>query len=144
MILKLKDKPIPSNASRFADDIIEAAHEISGVDLDYSVASLDAVGPIIQGMVDDHCSIADVAETLFGFGCYVGEVFVRNGRGSWRATADDQERDMFGFPLVVQVPPESVCNPIGRVFSRLENARPGVCRISTLHQRHLVDRVADP
>ena len=117
--LRLKYPPIPANASRFAEDMVEAAREISGVELDYSVGSLEAVDEIIQSMADDGCSVDDVAETLFGFGCYVGEVFVRNGTGSWRSV-NAQEQQAFGFPFVIQTGPDSVCNPVGRVFRRLQ------------------------
>jgi hypothetical protein len=117
----LKHKPVPQNAKRFAEEMVDAAKEISGVELDYSVESLEAVDQIIQAMADDGCSVEDVAETLFGFGCYVGEVFVRNGTGAWRAPANGREQEMFGFPLVVQTGADQVCNPIGRVFRRLQD-----------------------
>ncbi len=121
MRLRLKYKPTPKNAPKFASDIIAAAAGISGVELDYSVASLKDVDDIIEGMRQDGCTSEQVAETLFGFGCYVGEVFVRQASGKWRDAADTSMADLAGFPLVVELDEESFCNPIGKVFKRLDN-----------------------
>jgi hypothetical protein len=120
MNLRLKYPPIPQNAARFAADIVEMAEEASGVVLDYSPRSLEDVDAIVQSFADDGCSADDVKETLFGFGCYVGEVFVRNTGATWRPP-DESEQDIFGWPMVIELGPESVCNPIGKVFKRLEN-----------------------
>ncbi len=63
-----------------------------------------------------------IAETLFAFGCYVGEVFVRHAGGKWVATAGTSMERVFGFPLAVETGKENATNPIGKVFKRLENA----------------------
>lgn len=120
MNLKLKYDPVPENAAKFAEDIVNATKQISGDDLDYSPASLAVVDRIIEGFLQDGCKIDDIKETLFGFGCYVGEVFVRAGRGFWRAPKTEWEIRLFGFPAVVELGPDNTCNPIGKVFKRLE------------------------
>jgi hypothetical protein len=120
MNLNLKYAPVPDNAARFAEDIVRATREISGANLDYSPASLAVVDKTVEGFARDGCKIDDVKETLFGFGCYVGEVFVRAGHGFWRAPNTGREADVFGSPLVVELGPDKVCNPIGKVFKRLE------------------------
>jgi hypothetical protein len=58
---------------------------------------------------------------LFGFGCYVGEVFVRNAGGKWRNSAETPLAELAGLPLLIELGTESFCNPIGKVFKRLEN-----------------------
>ena len=121
MNLRLKYKPTPKNAPKFADDIVEAAVEISGVDLDYSVASLRDVDDIIEGFRQDGCSLKEIAETLFGFGCYVGEVFVERSGGRWRHADDTPMADMAGYFLVIELGEDDYCNPIGKVFKRFEN-----------------------
>jgi hypothetical protein len=121
MRLRLKYQPIPENAPKFAGDIVAAAAEISGVALDYSADSLKDVDDIIERMRQDGCTSEQLAETLFGFGCYVGEVFVRQAGGRWRNAADTAMADLAGFPLVVELGEEHFCNPIGKVFKRLEN-----------------------
>lgn len=61
-----------------------------------------------------------IAETLFGFGCYVGEFFVRNGHGQWaRPTAE--QAGLVGFPFIVRASADSWLNPIGKTFKRYEN-----------------------
>lgn len=121
MRLRLKYAPTVDNAPKFAVDMVSLAAEISGADLDYSVASLETVDEIIEGMRQDGCTPEQIAETLFGFGCYVGEVFVRHAGGKWRDAAETSMHKLVEFPLVIELGKESFCNPIGKVFKRLEN-----------------------
>lgn len=121
MRLRLKYPPQPENAAKFAADIAAAAAEISGADLDYSVASLETVDGILEGMRRDGVSSDQVAETLFGFGCYVGEVFVRQAGGAWCETAASPMAQAAGFPLVIDLGEGRYCNPIGKVFKRIDN-----------------------
>jgi len=121
MQLNLKYPPLPTNASKFAADMINPALEISGVKLDYSVASLKAVDRILAEMIQDGCTVEQIPETLFGFGCYVGEVFVRHAGGQWRSASETGMEEVAGMPLVVQLGSESFCNPIGKVFKRVES-----------------------
>lgn len=121
MRLRLKYPATPKYAAKFATDIVGAAAKISGVVLDYSVASLQAVDDLVEQMRQDGCTPDQLAETLFGFGCCVGEVFVRQAGGTWRNAADTSIAELAGFPLVVELGAESFCNPIGKVFKRLEN-----------------------
>jgi hypothetical protein len=119
MNLRLKYPPVPANASRFADDIVEIAQDASGVRLDFTPKSLEDLDDVVQSFADDGAEVEDVKETLFGFGCYVGEVFVRHAGGRWRAAQPGEEAS-FGWPIVVQLGSGDVCNPIGKVFKRLE------------------------
>lgn len=119
MELVLKYEPVPSNAGRFAQDIVVAAREISGIDLDYSIESLSGVDAIIEQMRADKVPVEAVAETLFGFGCYVGEVLIRVANGKWDV-AVGEEKDLAHFPFVVRFADGSFTNPINRVFKRLE------------------------
>lgn len=121
MELRLNYPPTAENAAKFAEDMVGPAAEISGVDLDYSVASLEAVDNIIESMRQDGCTSDQVSGALWGFGCYVGEVFVRQAGGKWRNTAETGMADIAGFPMVVQLGEEKFCNPIGKAFKRLEN-----------------------
>jgi hypothetical protein len=120
MQLRLKYAPEPENAARFAADIVALAAEVSGAELDYMPDSLTAVDDILEGFRTEGVTSDQVAATLFGFGCYVGEVLARNGGGIWRK-ATDREVGLFGFPLVIEMPSKRVCNPIGKAFKRLEN-----------------------
>jgi hypothetical protein len=121
MRLQLKYKPIPENAAKFAADIVGAAAEVSGATLDYSIESLQKVDEIIEGLRRDGCKPDQIAATLFAFGCYVGEVFVRQVGGRWRNASETSMADIAGFLLVVELSEEKLVNPIGKVFKRLEN-----------------------
>jgi hypothetical protein len=121
MRLQLKYSPTPENAPRFASDIVAAAAKISGVQLDYTADSLKTVDDIIEKMRQDGCTTDQIAETLFGFGCYVGEVLVRQAGGEWQNTAETSMAKIAGFPLIVALGQTNICNPIGKVFKRLRN-----------------------
>lgn len=121
MQLRLHRPPTATNAPLFAADTVVAAEEISGVRLDYSVDSLEAVDAIIGQMRGDGCTSSQIAETLFVFGCYVGEVFVRQANGQWRDAAGSPMDGRTRFPMVVELPDGAYCNPIGKVFKRLDN-----------------------
>ncbi|GLW72452.1 hypothetical protein Kpho02_47510 [Kitasatospora phosalacinea] len=120
MELRLRYAPEAGNAGRFAADIVASAARVSGVRLDYSVESLAVVDGIIEEFRASGIVSGQVGETLFGFGCYVGEVMVRQGGATWRGV-DGAEAVAFGFPLVVDLPSGQVGNPIGKVFRRLDN-----------------------
>ncbi|MFE9328500.1 hypothetical protein ACIHDR_46955 [Nocardia sp. NPDC052278] len=75
---------------------------------------------IVEGFRAENLIVDDVAETLFSFGCYVGEVFTRNAGGHWRAISTAEQAEV-GWPIVVQFEDNSWCNPIGKVVKRLEN-----------------------
>ena len=120
MELRLKYVPEPANAPRFAADVVASAAKINDVTLDYGVESLAAVDAIMDALRADGVGIKQIAETLFGFGCYVGEVLVRNSSAVWREP-NKQELEWFGWPMVVGAGEQNVSNPIGKVFKRFEN-----------------------
>lgn len=120
MQLRLKYEPVPANAARFAADIVAAAAQISGVQLDYTPESLALVDAIFDDFRADGVTSEQLAETIFSFGCYVGEVLTRHAGGRWRATAED-EQAIVGWPMVVELSEHRWCNPIGKAFKRLEN-----------------------
>ncbi|TDC32979.1 hypothetical protein E1211_19895 [Micromonospora sp. 15K316] len=120
MQLRLKYAPVPENASRFAADIAASAAKVSGVQLDYTPDSLALVDSILDDFRADGLTGEQLAETLFGFGCYVGEVLTRHAGGRWRATAED-EQAVVGWPMLIELGERRWCNPIGKAFKRLEN-----------------------
>ena len=121
MQLQLRYEPTPENAPKFAENIVAAAENISEVALDYSVESLQAVDDIIESFRQDGCTAEQVAATLFGFGCYIGEVFVRHAGGAWKETAQTEMATIARFPMVVALENGKLCNPIGKAFKRLQN-----------------------
>ena len=120
-MVQLKYDITPENAPRFAADIVTITEKNVGDVLDYSVESLETVDRIIGEFREDGVRAEEVEVTLFGFGCYVGEVFVRNARARWRAASQDEIDNLFGVPLVLQLGTDTTVNPIGKVIKRLEN-----------------------
>jgi hypothetical protein len=119
--LHLKYAPVLANAPRFAADIVESAQIVSGVTLDYGPASLGAVDEIIERFRVDGLRPEQIGETLFGFGCYVGEVFVHHAGGAWRPTESTPMRDVANGPFVIELTDGRHVNPVDKVFKRLEN-----------------------
>jgi hypothetical protein len=121
MRLRLAYEPTPENAPKFAADIVAAAENVDGVKLDYSVASLAKVDNILESLRRDGTKANQVGETLFAFGCYVGEVFVRQNGCRWE-TAERAATPHFGpFGLVIDLGETKFCDPIGKAFKRLDN-----------------------
>lgn len=121
MELNLHYKPSVKTVSRFAEDTVNDAREISKVELDYTEESLDDVDAIVQGFIEEGLDVDYIKETLFSFGCYLGEVIARTTGGKWiELEPGDEVLDKFGWPLIVQFPNGTRSNPIGKLFKRFE------------------------
>jgi hypothetical protein len=120
MELRLQYPPTPEAAPKHAELCVSAVKDIEEVELDYSVESLETLDGIIEKLRQEGVTSDKVAETLFTFGCYVGEVFVRNAGGRWCSPEGTSMAGATGFPLIIQLGSGGYCNPIGKVFKRLE------------------------
>ena len=118
---ELKYDITPENAPLFAEDIVAVTKDVADATLDYSVESLEIVDEIIGGFHEEGVTVDDVAATIFGFGCYVGEVFVRNAGATWRAATQEEIDTLYGVPLILELDEDTTANPIGKVIKRLEN-----------------------
>ncbi|MFD6531033.1 hypothetical protein [Streptomyces sp. NPDC060184] len=116
MQLHLNHPPEPHSAPRLAAAIVEAAADISEVELDYSPGSIDVVEDIVDGFRTDGVTGEEMAESLVSFGCYVGEILARHAGGTWHVAAGASP----AFPLSVRLPGEREYHPIDWVFQRLE------------------------
>ena len=119
MDLRLKFPPVPERARDLADVAVTAAHDISGLSLDYSPESLEEIDALIESFAAQ-TSPESVASTLFCFGCYVGEVLIRHLKGEWVLTAASPMKNYAQWPLVTKMQDEHYWNPIGKVFKRFE------------------------
>jgi hypothetical protein len=113
----------PENARVYAEFIARKAAEISGAHLDFSPGSLAEVDAIVEGFRKDGETAESIGATLFSFGCYVGEVFVRNSGGAWKNADGTPMKGFSGSPIVVELPNGSICNPVGKVFKRLQRGK---------------------
>ncbi len=120
MKLQLRFPATPENALDHAQLAVEAAWEESEVDLDYLPTSLERLDEQIEALREEGLTGEDVAEALFVFGCYLGEVMIRGLGGRWVATARSPLREVSPWPMVVVLPGGSAWDPIGKAYKRLE------------------------
>lgn len=123
MNLRLKYPPTPEYAAKHAEVAVDAVKRIEGVTLDYSPASLGEIDKIIQDFHKQGLSDDKIGETVFVFGCYAGEVFVRNRKAVWANPADVMPAGIAkNFPfMVVKLPGGQVWSPITKAFGELHN-----------------------
>ena len=116
MKITLPKPPIPENASGYANTAVNAVKNLDKLDLDYSVQSLEIVDGILNRFHKEGVSVEKIGAILFAFGCYVGEVFIRNCGGKWRKEEETSMKGFAGFFIVVELPNDKICNPVGKVF----------------------------
>jgi hypothetical protein len=118
--IRLRYPASPENARDHAAIAVRVAREDWEARLDYTRLSLDTLDAEIDSLREDGLDGEDVAETLFVFGCYLGEVLVRQLGGEWVATARSALRGVSPWPMVVQMPDGSCWDAIGKAYRRLE------------------------
>jgi len=108
----------PNTASQFAEESVQFVHKKFGFALPYSPESLIVVDAIVDKIKATGATEQQASGLLAGLGCYVGEVFVRHAKASWRWTAEMGMTDSCRFPVVVAFPGVTGCDTIGKVFRR--------------------------
>jgi hypothetical protein len=88
--------------------------------LDFSTGSLEDLDHHIEILREQGLTGEDVAELLFVFGCYLGEVMVRHLGGQWAATPLSSLRTISPWPMVVVLTDGSTWDVIGKAYRRLE------------------------
>lgn len=120
MKLRLRFPASPDNAADHARLAVEVAREQHDDALDYSPGSLEDLDQEIESLREEGLGGEDVAEVLFVFGCYLGEVMVRELGGRWAATPLSSLRSISPWPMVVVLEDGSAWDPIGKAYKRLE------------------------
>jgi hypothetical protein len=119
---KTKRDITPELAPELAQRFVEFTKSIEGIDLDYSVASLELVDGIIEGMRQDGLTANDQYLTLVVAGCYVGEVFVHHYHLKWIKAEDSSYANWSDdVPIVIEYATRRYTSPISKVIKRLEN-----------------------
>lgn len=113
--------PTPENAKEYAVTIVQIAKNNSNIVLDYSPRSLFDVDKIIDSFRKEGQSSDKISGTLFCFGCYVGEIIIKNIGGKWKKSDETPMKDVSGSPIVVELPNGSIVNPVGKVKKRMDN-----------------------
>lgn len=118
--LRLPFAPTPENAAALAGRAVQTVRDIDGVGLDFTPESLKHIDQIVLGFHSRGLKFNDMGETVFVFGCYVGEVIVRNLDARWEMP-DEQGRKL-GFAMMgVRLRDGAFLNPIGKAFKLLKN-----------------------
>ena len=110
--------PSPDTAPRLAESAVAFVDRKFGILLPYNPPSLILVDALVDRIKATGASEQQASGLLLGLGCYVGEVFVRHARASWRKTAEMGMSRSCAFPVVIALPGVVGCNPIGQVFDR--------------------------
>ncbi len=114
--------PTPEYAPMFAVLARETAWQVSGIELDDTSKSLPLVERIVDRFRAQGKTHNDIPGTVFMFGCYVGEIFVREREAAWIEASKTPMRDHAGgVPILIELGTDTFCNPIGKVAKRLDN-----------------------
>ncbi len=120
--LRLPLAPTPENASALAEKAVEAVRQVDGAELDYSQKSLEIIDGIVLEFNSRNLTMSQIGETVFIFGCYVGEVLVRQQGATWEMP--DENLSKLGFSMMgVRMPSGTFWNPIGKTIKLLENGQ---------------------
>ena len=120
MKIRLQYPATPENAREHAKIAVAVARDEWETVLDFTPGSLEALDAEIDSLRESGQDGEDVAEMLFVFGCYLGEVLVRNLGGAWVATARSALRALSPWPMVVVLKDGSAWDAIGKTYKRLE------------------------
>jgi hypothetical protein len=124
--ITLPKRPTPENAPGYADTAVSAAKNIDKLSLDYSTESLETVEDILQRFHQEKVSVDKIGGALFAFGCYAGEVLIRNFGGKWKREEETEMKGFAEFFVVVELPNGVICNPVGKVFNMVMDGEKGL------------------
>jgi len=117
--LNLQFTLTPDNGHRFAQQFVDAVKNNEGIELDYSIGSLEFVDKFLQRFSDEGLTVNDFAETIFVTGAYVGEVMIKNNDGVWLRQEDaNLPNGITMTPIVVKLSNGNVTDPIAKAFKR--------------------------
>jgi hypothetical protein len=110
--------PTVQTAPQIAQGAVALVKKKFGFQLNYDPPSLIVIDLLIDKIKATGASEHQASGLLLGLGCYVGEVFVRHARASWRATAEMGMSKTCAYPIILALPGAVGCNAIGIVFRR--------------------------
>jgi hypothetical protein len=110
----------PLAAPQLAAGSVAFVRQKFGFELPYTPESLLFVDAVVDKLRETGATEQQASGLLSGLGCYVGEVFVRHARASWRSSAEMRVRGC-RVPVILALPGPRACDPIGRVFERFKH-----------------------
>jgi hypothetical protein len=113
------------SAPRLAAESVDFVRKKFAFALPYTPESLIVVDAIVDRIKATGATERQASGLLAGLGCYVGEVFVRHGKASWRSTSEMGMTDSCRFPILLALPGVVGCDAIGKVFERFGDGAAG-------------------
>ena len=113
--------PTVQTAPQIAQGAVALVKKKFGFQLTYDPPSLIVIDLLIDKIKATGASEHQASGLLLGLGCYVGEVFVRHARASWRETAQMGMTKTCSYPIILALPGRVGCDAIGIVFRRFAN-----------------------
>ena len=112
--------PTVQTAPQIAQGAVALVKKKFGFQLSYDPPSLIVVDLLVDKIRETGATEHQASGFLLGLGCYVGEVFVRHARASWRETAQMGMTKTCAYPIMLALPGTALvgCNAIGIVFRR--------------------------
>lgn len=118
--LNITDPYYKTRTSNLARVATETFHEATGVTLDYIPESLAFIDKIIDAFRAKKWKSEDHALALICLGCYVGEVIIRTTDATWTNPQKTPVAGLTNSPCIVRFSEDNFCDPIAKVFKRLE------------------------
>ncbi len=112
--------PTVQTAPQIAQGAVALVKRKFGFQLNYDPPSLIVIDLLVDKIKETGASAHQASGLLLGLGCYVGEVFVRHARASWRDTAQMAMTKTCAYPIVLALPGRVGCDAIGVVFRRFD------------------------
>ena len=110
--------PTVPTAPQIAQGAVALVRKKFGFQLNYDPPSLIVIDLLVDKIKETGATQHQASGLLLGLGCYVGEVFGRHARGSWRETAQMAMTRTCAYPIVLALPGRVGCDAIGTVFRR--------------------------
>lgn len=113
---------VPEQAAKLAETAVSVIEKIDGQRLDYSPDSLKVVDRLVVKFRSEGNTPQTMTKAMIVFGCYVGEVFVRNLPYRWDKPTD-KEYDLGFTSIGIRAQNGGFTNPIGKTFKLLQNGQ---------------------
>ena len=114
--------PTVKTAPQIAQGAVALVKKKFGFQFNYDPPSLIVIDLLVDKIKETGASEHQASGFLLGLGCYVGEVFVRHARASWRETAQMGMTRTCAYPILLALAGGKVgCDAIDVVFKRFSD-----------------------
>jgi len=114
----------PELAPELAQRFVDFTKSIEGIELDYSIDSLERVDEVIEKMRREGHTVNDLDRVLLVAGCYIGEIITRRHKLRWVKAEESSYAELPGSaPIVIEYAAGNYTSPIDKVMKRLENGK---------------------